>query len=589
MSFYRSSRIVYAVVIVAALALGYASFTGWAIALVVGSLLALLTFFARRMEVVHVAVGASRALAADDPDAAQAALDRARAARVPLGAAPLVVASVEAEIALLRGRVDEVREIVARALERPPDPFDPVSDREARRGLTAVGAIADATADRSEDAVRAAEALERDEQANLRALARAGLARAIVLARSGRRAELGELLRERRTTLDLGSSARERTLLRAFGKLARSPAPSVYRRSAGATASGEAGWVEAAAGDAAELLVEREARVEPVAARIEQARTPPAKKPATRAQWTQVAVLWGLVVALVMVILQIAPSSPGATEAIAGATSLAGWLDPVGAVAILLAGALLYRRIRRGLRDWERTAPLMAAYVRGDEAEARQGLAAIAAESNAALAASGSLSLCTLELLSGEPTAARAAAEAGLARLASLEIRLATMDMLYPELVAHWAFALAAEGDPKAARGALASMPDYWRAVRSRFRVELLARWREGDEVGAAEWAERAPRDMTVGADDDLLADAIRAAVRGEALGGLELRRIADDVGHPRWRRFLDGVAPGLAPRVLAHSADAAADAADLDAAAEAEAAAEEEIAKAGFAVARGT
>ena len=63
-------------------------------------------------------------------------------------------------------------------------------------------------------------------------------------------------------------------------------------------------------------------------------------------------------------------------------------------------------------------------------------------------------------------------------------------------------------------------MPAYCRAVRARFRVELLARWREGDEAGAAEWAERAERDAALGPDDELLADAIRAAVRGDALGG---------------------------------------------------------------------
>lgn len=45
---------------------------------------------------------------------------------------------------------------------------------------------------------------------------------------------------------------------------------------------------------------------------------------------------------------------------------------------------------------------------------------------------------------------------------------------------------------------------------------------------------------------DHLLHRAIRAAVRGPALGGVELRRIVQEVGSPRATAYLDAVAPEL-------------------------------------------
>jgi hypothetical protein len=591
MSYFRRSRIVYGLIVGGALVFGHATFTGWALVLVGGGFLALLELFARRVAVTHVMANAVRELIRDNADGAQAELDRARAAKVPLAAAPLVVASVEAEIALLRGRVDEVRAIVDRSLALPPDRIDAISDAISRRELTAVGAIARATANDSEGALRAAEAIEADETSSLRALARVTIARAIVLARGSRREELGELLRERTTMLDLGASARERGLVRAFARLARAPAASVYRRNATSTAKADPGWIDAAAGDAADLLERREASAEPLAATPAEARRLPTAK--TQPGRLRVLAVWTLLAMTALAVFQmlspapggasdlIEPSEPSAPSEVA--LFAAGHADLIAAGAILLAGALLFRRIRTSMRSWDRTTQLTTAYARGAETEAMAGLQAIAKDINGALAAQASLTIATLSSLRGEASVARAAAESGLARLGREELRLATSDMLYPELVAQWAYALAAEGDAKAARGALASMPDYARAIRSRFRVELVARWREGDEAGAAAWAERGERDMSLGAEDELLADAIRAAVRGDAMAGSERARIVDEVGDPRWRRFLDGVAPGLAARVQALSIDAA----EVETAAEREAAAEEEIARIGFATTR--
>jgi hypothetical protein len=596
MAYFRTTRIIYAVVVVLALVFGHATLTGWAIVLVVGALLALFEVYARRMAVTHVSATVARALLADDADAAEKELERARGAKVPLGAAPLVVASMEAEIALLRGKIDDVRAIVDAALRRPRDRLDRVTDGTCRRELAAVGAIARATAGDADGALAAADEVETDESASLRALARVTIARAIVLARTNRRAELGALLRERQTILDLGTSARERNLTRAFGRLARTPASSIYRRSSREVDGARRGWVHVAAGDAADHLAPspgdveesgRGARAEPLRAKTATARAVPAAPPTRRR--AHVLALWAILVASFLAVFQALPrrtSAPAGVEQ--EAWPLGGSLDHLCATFILAAGVTVLFRIRAATRGWNEISALTATYARGDERGARARLTEIAGQTNRALAAHASLSLATLAIHRGEAQASRAAASGGLARLSTKELKLATSDLLYPELVAHWAFGLAAEGDVAGARGAIASMPDYCRAVRSRFRVELLARWREGDEAGAAAWAAGGERDAAVSASDEVLADAIRAVVAGDAMTGSERARIVDEVGDPRWRRYLDGVAPDLGRRVEALAAD---DAASSDAgasAAEREAAAEEEIARMGFAAAVG-
>lgn len=232
MSYFRTTRIAYAAVIALALFFGHATLTGWAVALVFAALLVVFGVFARRMAVSHVAGKAIPALQVDDPDAAEAVIERARAEKVPLDAAPLAVATIRAEIALMRGQLDEVRRVVDEALARPRDWLDRVSDATARRSLLAAGALARATADDHDGAIAAAAAVEADPDVDVRALARVSLARAIVFARTSRREELGALLRERQAVLDLGATVRERNLAQAFARLARSPASSVYRRSA---------------------------------------------------------------------------------------------------------------------------------------------------------------------------------------------------------------------------------------------------------------------------------------------------------------------------------------------------------------------
>ncbi|WP_437802437.1 hypothetical protein [Sorangium sp. So ce693] len=404
-------------------------------------------------------------------------------------------------------------------------------------------------------------------------LARAELAAAVLLERSGDREALrAHLLRERSLLVE-HTRPRERALVRAYQRMLKAKASSVYRT--GAKREPEAGgelsaadWAARISPDAAPFMrapalaaggVEELSRAEldradASARAAAEGRTGSSRQPAAKAV-RRMLLLW---VTLVMVFLGVwqflnsDPAPPVAAEVERlPAEPIFGPLSIVLALPIffivMLVGAVLVN-MTRARKLSQRFMAAQVAVAKGEEQRGKGELEALTRSKAPAAAAQAHLALAQLSERQGELSAALAACEAGLARLGTEAVRAMAADILLPALLAERAFLFAAMDRSADARAEMALLAERYASYpfleRARLRVALALRAREGDIAGAARLTER-DADLPLNARDELLADVCRAAASPGAAGAGEVERLREELRlDAASRRWLSAVAP---------------------------------------------
>ncbi|WP_438010513.1 hypothetical protein WME89_18860 [Sorangium sp. So ce321] len=444
------------------------------------------------------------------------------------------------------------------------------------------------------------------------ALARAELAAAVLLERTGDREALrAHLLRERRLLLE-HTRPRERALVRAYQRMLKAKASSVYRTGAkrDAEPSGElsaADWAARVSPEAAPFMrapspdaggVEELSR-----ATIEQAdasaraaaegRARIDRRPAVKAAGRRL-LLWVVLVMTFVVMWQFlspghAPEAPRVervrAEPLFDLLDLV-WLSPLAFIAMFVGIAFVH--VARMRKVSQRFVAAQVALARGEEQRGKRELEGLTAGRAPVVAAQAHLSLAELSERQGELTAALAACEAGLARLDTNVARVMAADILLPALLAERAFLFAAMERSADARAEMALLAERYASYpyleRARLRVALALRAREGDIAGAARLTER-DADVPLNARDELLADVCRAAASPGTAGAGEVERLREELRvDAASRRWLAAIAPAAL-----EAFERVGDPGDAEASAEAEALAEAEAsAERAWAPARG-
>ncbi|MDC0681334.1 hypothetical protein [Sorangium atrum] len=438
-------------------------------------------------------------------------------------------------------------------------------------------------------------------------LARAELAAAVLLERSGDREALrAHLLRERSLLVE-HTRPRERALVRAYQRMLKAKASSVYRT--GAKREPEAGgelsaadWAARISPDAAPFMrapalaaggVEELSRAEvdradASARAAAEGRAGSNRQPVAKAA-RRMLLLW---VVLVMVFLgvwqllnsnQAPPVAPTVerlpAEPIFGPLAIV-LAFPIFFIVMLVGGVLVNAVRTRKLS--QRFVAARVAIAKGEPQRGKAELEALTRTKAPAAAAQAYLALAELSDRQGELLAALAACEAGLARLNTEAARAMAADILLPALLAERAFVFAAMGRSADARAEMALLAERYASYpfleRARLRVALALRAREGDIAGAARLTER-DADLPLNARDELLADVCRAAANPGAAGAGEVERLREELRlDAASRRWLSAIAPAAlaAFERLREQGDAEAEAlAETEALAEAEALAE--------------
>lgn len=496
-----------------------------------------------------------------------------------------VLAVQRSMIALSRGEA----EAAARHAEPATDPrvglFTGGYEGLHRAEAFALRAEARAAMGEVEPALADAREVEASPFARGAALARIGLARAIVLARSGDKAALSAHLAERGNLILEHSMPRERSLLRALRALARAPGKSVYRESARPKEDEESkklrSWIAQVVPDAAAFAPDQReasslehlltpAAIDPNAmAAIASARRMAAQTK-RRARWPLILGLWASLVMLFLALWQfLTPAErvrpgevPVPEPVVEEAPSLfLTYGSPVilGVFAVLVLGTIIarYRKHERIVLEAERDAALD----RKDLAKAK--LAKVAGRRNPVISASVHLQLASIANREGDFGRAVAEADQGIAILSTNAVSQAiASDLATPGLITERAYALAALGRFREAETEIATMaqayPTYPFLSRAAFSVRLITAVRSGDAKRAAELAMSRTPDLPIDLRTDLLCDVILAE-SGEPMGADERERIHAELRDlPAIARWIDDlrksplvrVAPlGEAPR----------------------------------------
>ncbi|XYI02025.1 hypothetical protein ACMHYB_20520 [Sorangium sp. So ce1128] len=403
-------------------------------------------------------------------------------------------------------------------------------------------------------------------------LARAELAAAVLLERAGDREALrAHLLRERRLLVE-HTRPRERALVRAYQRMLKAKASSVYRTGAkrDPEPTGElsaADWAARVSPEAAPFMrapspdaggVEELSR-----AAVEQADTSARaaaegrarsnRRPAVKATGRRL-LLWAVFVISFVAVWQFlsrgqAPGAPRVerlrAEPLFDASAVA-LVAPLALIAMLVG--VVFVNVVRGRKVSQRFAAAHVALARGEEQRGKRELEGLAGSRAAVVAAQAHLSLAELSEREGELTPAVAACEAGLARLDTDVARAMAADMLLPGLLAERAFLFAAMDRSADARAEMALLAERYASYpyleKARLRVALALRAREGDIAGAARLTER-DAEVPLNARDELLADVCRAAASPGTAGAGEVERLREELRvDAASRRWLVAIAP---------------------------------------------
>jgi hypothetical protein len=520
----------------------------------------------RQGRAVQLYNGALARLLRGHDDDAVSLLDQLPPAEIDRGALAVGARTVRAIIAFHRGDSAEAASLTTAALARKGSrwPFARPHEDLHRAKATAMRALALASVGRETEALADAAAAETMRGATPDTVARAALARAVVMARQNDRPALAAHLRQSSGVMLEWLTPRERSLVRAFRLMARAQARSVYRESARVVERREqeelASWMGKLVPGA-----EAFARVAPASTAPES--MPPASAPVPgkaiddvrRAHKKKLkmgvqkfGVLWLVLVVGFVALWQLlspGPAERGRHPVLTAVTTDAGpasILVAVFAFAVAAMMALMWRQQRRS-RD------LSAAYVmvaRGEIGEATARLERLTGGRVAGVAAAAHLVLARLAERALRWSDALRHAEAGASRLiAHAALRATYSDHLLPDLLATRAFALAATDRPDEARAEMSVVasdyPAYISMGTADLRTRLLLAVRAGDLPAASRLARTRSADMPLSLRDDMLADVALAATTEMAADERERidAELSDD---PELRAWIDAVAPGL-------------------------------------------
>jgi hypothetical protein len=511
-----------------------------------------------------------------------------------------VIAVNRAWIALRRGDLERAVAFAGEAIDRPVQWISRRNERcnivEAR-GLRAVAlaSLGDASGAEQDIAAILASPL-----ATPSALARAELARALLLEQAGDRAVLGAHLAKHRRLLREHTHPRERAIVRAYQRMLEAQATSVYRHGAPREPAPRdepalSDWVAKLAPGAASFVPAETTR-STASSEAPRARAAPDAIAAARARFdrkgsndergAKALGLWTLLIVLFLAVWQfLTPQRSVPTHVRAPAPmhgpmradpSLLGILIPV-LLGLFFGGLLLlFARQKRARSPQLSTA--QAALARGDEETALAMLTALSS-GPALVAGPALLTLATERERSGDLRSAQALCERGIAR--AQQIAAAASDILLPALFAEHALILAARGESGEAAAELALIeerhPSFAYLDAARFRITLVDAARRGDFTSAAQIAAKSA-DLPLTVRDELLADIVRVLADADSRGEVERLRkeLRTDAVSRAW---IEKVAPSVLSAFEHTGSDARAVEApsDSDEEAEREALAEEE------------
>lgn len=516
-----------------------------------------------------------------------------------------------AVIAMRRGELDVALRHIDAAILRPLTLMARYHEQIQLISAHAIRAVLRASTGDRDGAQADIEVVRQSAYAAPEALARAELAAALLLERTGDKEALrAHLAKERRLLLE-HTHPRERAIVRAYQRMLKATSTTIYRTGAprepapseepaladwaAKISPGAAPFVRAPApGVGSEknpASVEAEG-VDPKALRAAEGRFKPKAGVAKRAG-IRVFVIWALLIGMFLAIWEFLaqPGAPGEDMEPSALSDvdllpLVTWFVPM--FLGLFAFGLIASRLLRARGQTRRLVASLAAIARGEEDRAERELTALGRGSAYMVAAQARLSLAELAERRADLPAALAACEEALARLSTDTARALAGDILLPNILAERAFLFAGMDRGADARAEMSLLgdryPSYPYLERARFRVSLVEKARKGDVVGAARLAEQSA-DLPLNPRDELLADLARASANPETAGAGELERLREELRvDAESRRWIEVVAP--AALAAFSRAGQPTDEAERDAEAEQEALAEAEV-HAGAAVLR--
>jgi tetratricopeptide (TPR) repeat protein len=509
------------------------------------------------------------------------ALDRAQSGRLSEAEALLdqaergfdhgyVRRSIDLQRALIAMRRGELGQALARAdaaSTRPYRLFTRDFERVQIAMAQAIRAMIRASTGDVDGARADIAAVRASASADPATLARAELAEAIALERSGDRSALrGHLARERRLLREY-TQPRERAIVRGYLRMLDAPPTSVYRKGAPREApesNGEpalADWVAKIAPAAAPFVrssprgdrgpapaAEDAAREEPDLAALNAARL--RIKPGASGAARRIFALWALLIVMFIAIWQLLSPAPTRHQAYRPppVEEPASVLSSIALAAALLAvfAAVFGAQLAGIQRRSRRLCAALAKLARGDDAAALTTLRELGAQPPAAVAGRARLELANIAERQGELNGAIAHCDAGITRCAGN----AFADFLRPGLLAKRAFLLTALDRSAEASAELAlieqTSPSYPFLPLGRYCVSLLAAIRRGDVEGAARLAEESG-DLSLGPREELLGDMARAVASPDDASAAEVEHLRKELrGDAESRRWLGAVAPTL-------------------------------------------
>jgi hypothetical protein len=518
---------------------------------------------------------------------AERLLDQAEA-HFQLGYIRRIIDLQRANIAMRRGDLDAALARVEAALARPVRLLTAAQERSHLTGARAMRALIRASRGDREGARADVAAVRADPEAPAEALARAEVAEAVALERSGDRDALAAHLAAKRTLLLDATAPRERAVVRAYQRMLKASRTSVYRRGATHEAEEAAGSEPTVASFIAKVApaaapFARAARatsiatevpsaeapeeaIEPGLLRVAEARLAHRGGKAPGRQRAGLAALWVLILVLVTALWQLLSIE---SERVASAPFRLPDVDIgtlTGILFLILTGVTV-GMTRRNLKHDRRLAEALGALARGDpRAEAKLRL--VARSSYALAASQAHLHLARLAVRRADFARALRRCDKGIAVVtARAATRTQASSILLPDLVAERAFVLAAtdrHADASAEMAALReAFPAYPYLARAELRVALVQRARRGDVSGAARLVAESSDEVPLPLRDETLADLVRAAAHPESAGAGEVERLKEELRvDGALRVWLEKVAPAAVaaferPAVVAEECEA--------------------------------
>ncbi|AKT37990.1 hypothetical protein [Chondromyces crocatus] len=488
---------------------------------------------------------------------------------------PLYLRAVDlhrATIALRKGALEDARLHADRGIQRPLSRVSRDDDQVTLASGYALRALVRASMADREGARADIDEVRRCPVAPLEALSRAELAHAILLERADDRAALARHLREKRALLLETPHLRERAIVRAYQRMLKARATSVYREAAEKMPGDEPtldAWVARLAPGAAAFVHAQRARVSDDPARPAPARRdhdprrPPAPDPLARATAEARAklssshplrqTLAALTIFVTVVLTTwhvIAPRVfPALVERLATGDGISTThLDMLGALWVGLFATTVASIAHHTRRQHRRFLEASSALARGDEERALAALTRLGHARSRTLAASAHLALATAAERRADLATALQHCEEALARLDTPSSRALASDQLVPSILAERAFLFAATGRDTDAAAEIALVTENYPAHAgldaARLRVDLTLAASQSDLTRVAELAEQAG-ELPLSPRDELLTALGRAAADPRAAGAIEFDRLEAELrDDPRAHRWLHQVAP---------------------------------------------